>query len=66
MQEQKNNITEAVHIGGLVRLVLTITATSLASAKVVTMAVTLRTTLTVSLQLSESHNNADIENYKKR
>lgn len=66
MQEQKNNITEVIHIGGFVRLVFTIPTTSLLSATMVTGAATMRTALPGSLQLSELHNNADIENYKFR
>ena len=55
MQEQKNNITDVIHIGGFVRLILAYPTSSLKSKTVVAGAAALLASLTGSLQLSESH-----------
>lgn len=51
-------------IGGYVRLVLTLPTSSFVSSAPAAGAAAMRATLTESLQLSESLNNADVENYK--
>lgn len=55
MQDQKNNITEAMIIGGFVRLALALPTPSFVSPTEAIGPTTVRATLVESLQLSELH-----------